>query len=100
MEMERVKKWLKMLHSWTSSGTQDKLRKRVFKGVPDKLRGQVWSRMLNLATVRKEQSGRYQVRHLLVILRSNGLKLVQFKLRLSLAGKVWCKLLVSISREK
>jgi hypothetical protein len=60
--MERVKKWLKMLRFWDSSATKDKLRKRVFKGVPNSLRGQVWSRMLNLPTVREEQSGKYQVR--------------------------------------
>ncbi|XP_054289310.1 USP6 N-terminal-like protein isoform X1 [Macrosteles quadrilineatus] len=60
VEVERVKKWLKMLHNWNTSATRDKLRKRVFKGVPDKLRGQVWSKMLNLSTAREEQSGKYQ----------------------------------------
>lgn len=61
VEVERDKKWLKMLHNWNTSATRDKLRKRVFKGVPNKLRGQVWSKMLNLPTVREEQSGKYQV---------------------------------------
>lgn len=61
LEMERVKKWLKMLRSWDSSATKEKLRKRVYKGVPNSLRGQVWSKMLNLPTVREEQSGKYQV---------------------------------------
>ncbi|XP_054274539.1 TBC1 domain family member 10B-like isoform X2 [Macrosteles quadrilineatus] len=60
VEVERVKKWLKMLHNWNTNATRDKLRKRVFKGVPDKLRGQVWSKMLNLSTAREEQSGKYQ----------------------------------------
>lgn len=59
--MERIKKWVKMVHNWDSSATRDKLRKRVYKGVPDSLRGQVWSKMLNLETVRKEQTGKYQV---------------------------------------
>lgn len=61
LEMERVKKWLKMTTNWNSASTRDKLRKRVFKGVPDSMRGRVWSRMLNLATVGKEQSGVYRV---------------------------------------
>lgn len=60
VEMERVKKWVKMLRSWDSSATRDKLRKRVYKGVPDSLRGQAWSKMLNLSTVREEQTGKYQ----------------------------------------
>lgn len=61
IEMERVKKWVKMLRKWDQVSTSDKLRRRVYKGVPDSLRGQVWSRMLNLPTVREEQSGKYQV---------------------------------------
>lgn len=62
VEMERVKKWVKMLRNWDSSATRDKLRKRVYKGVPDSLRGQAWSKMLNLSTVREEQTGKYQVK--------------------------------------
>lgn len=60
IEMERVKKWVKMLRKWDQASTSDKLRRRVYKGVPNSLRGQVWSRMLNLPTVREEQSGKYQ----------------------------------------
>uniref|UniRef100_A0A1B6DWH4 USP6 N-terminal-like protein n=1 Tax=Clastoptera arizonana TaxID=38151 RepID=A0A1B6DWH4_9HEMI len=60
LERERAKKWCKMLQNWESSSTKDKLRKRVYKGIPDSLRGQVWKRILNLATIREEQSGKYE----------------------------------------
>jgi hypothetical protein len=60
--MERVKKWLKMLKNWESMSTTEKLRRRIYKGIPNSLRGQVWSQLLNLETVREEQEGKYEVR--------------------------------------
>jgi hypothetical protein len=60
--MERVKKWLKMLKHWESVATSEKLRRRIYKGIPDSLRGQVWSRLLNLERIREEQQGKYEVR--------------------------------------
>jgi len=51
IEMERVKKWLKMLSKWSSKDTSEKLRKRVFKGIPDKLRSKVWMKLLNIENV-------------------------------------------------
>jgi len=62
LEMEREKKWLKMLKSWNNVSTSEKLRRRIYKGIPEKLRGQVWSRLLNIETVREEQRGKYEVR--------------------------------------
>lgn len=59
--MERVKKWVKMLHQWKDTCSSDKLRRRVFKGIPNSLRGDAWSKMFNLATVKQEQSGKYEV---------------------------------------
>lgn len=59
--MERVKKWLKMMKQWEQIKDNEKLRRRVFKGIPNSLRGQVWSRMLNLDRVKGEQTGKYQV---------------------------------------
>lgn len=41
IEMERVKKWLKMLNSWNSKKTVEVLHRRIYKGIPDKLRAQV-----------------------------------------------------------
>jgi hypothetical protein len=60
--MERVKKWLKMLKNWESMSTSEKLRRRIYKGIPNSLRGQVWSQLLNLETIREEQRGKYEVR--------------------------------------
>lgn len=41
IEMERVKKWLKMVKSWNTKETAEKLHKRIYKGIPDKLRSEV-----------------------------------------------------------
>ncbi|KAJ9600546.1 hypothetical protein L9F63_026315, partial [Diploptera punctata] len=60
IEMERVKKWLKMLKNWESMSTSEKLRRRIYKGIPNSLRGQVWSQLLNLQTVKEEQQGKYE----------------------------------------
>lgn len=60
IELERVKKWLKMLDKWQAKDTQEKVRRRVFKGVPDKLRSKVWSRLLNLDQVMRDQKGVYE----------------------------------------
>jgi hypothetical protein len=62
VEMERVKKWLKMLKNWESMSTTEKLRRRIYKGIPNSLRGQVWGQLLNLETIREEQQGKYEVR--------------------------------------
>jgi hypothetical protein len=62
LEMDREKKWLKMLKNWDHFSTSEKLRRRIYKGIPEKLRGQVWSRLLNVETVREEQRGKYEVR--------------------------------------
>lgn len=41
IEMERVKKWLKMTAKWEDRKTLDVLHKRVYKGIPDKVRPRV-----------------------------------------------------------
>lgn len=41
IEMERVKKWLKMTSRWEDRKTIESLHKRVYKGIPDKVRSQV-----------------------------------------------------------
>jgi hypothetical protein len=61
IEAERAKKWVKMLKNWETPSTAEKLKKRIYKGVPDSLRGEVWSHMLNLARIREEQQGKYEV---------------------------------------
>ena len=68
LEVAREKKWLDMLPKWEKirAGKDKKLaekfRKRVYKGIPDKLRGVVWTRMLNVAKLKQERPGMYEVR--------------------------------------
>lgn len=68
LELEREKKWLKMLRQWdaVSSLRNDKIKRRIYKGVPNSVRGRLWSRMLRLDTVREEQQGKYQVNELIL----------------------------------
>ncbi|XP_035890824.1 uncharacterized protein LOC118502586 isoform X1 [Anopheles stephensi] len=68
IEMGRVKKWLKLLglssppikRSWDDKAVQAKVRKRVFKGIPEKIRGKVWCKLLNLEQVMKAEEGKYK----------------------------------------
>uniref|UniRef100_A0A182NFV6 Rab-GAP TBC domain-containing protein n=1 Tax=Anopheles dirus TaxID=7168 RepID=A0A182NFV6_9DIPT len=68
IEMERVKKWLKLLgfssqpgkRSWEDKAVQAKVRKRVFKGIPEKVRGKVWCKLLNLKVVMEGEPGKYK----------------------------------------
>lgn len=60
IEMERVKKWVKMHKKWDSKDTVEKLRTRVFKGIPDKLRPQIWIKLLNLEKTMSENKNVYQ----------------------------------------
>lgn len=41
IEMERVKKWLKMLAKWEDKKTKEVTHRRIYKGIPDKLRSRV-----------------------------------------------------------
>ncbi|XP_078663036.1 uncharacterized protein LOC144906542 isoform X2 [Branchiostoma floridae x Branchiostoma belcheri] len=60
LEVERVPKWLKMLKNWDKYVNSDKLHKRVYKGIPHSLRGEVWSRLLDIAKIKQEQDGIYE----------------------------------------
>ncbi|XP_055694336.1 USP6 N-terminal-like protein [Lutzomyia longipalpis] len=60
IELERVKKWLKMLNKWNSRETAEKLHSRVYKGIPDKLRSKVWVKLLNLEEVMAKQKDVYK----------------------------------------
>uniref|UniRef100_A0A1I8PEW5 Rab-GAP TBC domain-containing protein n=1 Tax=Stomoxys calcitrans TaxID=35570 RepID=A0A1I8PEW5_STOCA len=46
IELERDKKWHKMLADWNPR--HEKLRKRVFKGIPDRMRWPAWKKLLNV----------------------------------------------------
>ncbi|XP_053690506.1 uncharacterized protein LOC128739134 [Sabethes cyaneus] len=65
IEMERVKKWLKMLNKWSDKSTLAKLHKRVYKGIPDSLRSQVWCKLLNLKEIMKDAKNRNKYQEML-----------------------------------
>ncbi|UYV68792.1 RN-tre [Cordylochernes scorpioides] len=58
-ENERLQKWIKMMKQWEKYSGTDKLRRRVYKGIPNALRGEFWARLLNVANIKREQEGKY-----------------------------------------
>ena len=56
---QRALKWNKMLTKWTNVVNTPVMRRRVFKGVPDSVRLEVWKRFLDLTEIQKE--GQYEV---------------------------------------
>ncbi len=42
--------------------------RRIYKGIPDSLRGVIWSKLLDIERMKQEQSGVYEVRLLFVLL--------------------------------
>lgn len=91
-EIERVEKWLKMVKNWNRYHNSEKvsattfwllqaqiidpnpmilvqvcvfemqMMKRVYKGIPLQLRGQVWALLLELDKVKQQNEGKYEVR--------------------------------------
>ncbi|KAJ1178803.1 hypothetical protein NDU88_004045 [Pleurodeles waltl] len=59
-EIERVDKWLKMLKKWTKYKNSEKMFRRVYKGIPLQVRGQVWSLLLDIETLKTENEGKYE----------------------------------------
>ena len=37
------------------------VNRRIYKGIPDSLRGEVWYRLLDIGRVKQEQNGVYEV---------------------------------------
>ncbi|XP_052899449.1 USP6 N-terminal-like protein isoform X2 [Anopheles moucheti] len=60
IEMERLKKWVKMNKNWTSAATKENLRRRVMKGIPDRMRSPIWRKLLELDRQIMENSGMYE----------------------------------------
>uniref|UniRef100_A0AAG5CQZ5 Rab-GAP TBC domain-containing protein n=1 Tax=Anopheles atroparvus TaxID=41427 RepID=A0AAG5CQZ5_ANOAO len=68
VELEREKKWVKLLGNpmhppkrpWHDRVVQAKVRKRAFKGIPEKVRGLVWRKLLKLEEVMKRGEGKYK----------------------------------------
>ncbi|KAJ8965107.1 hypothetical protein NQ317_005368 [Molorchus minor] len=48
IEVERQKKWVKMLKNWNSPAVKEKLHSRVYKGIPDSLRTDAWCKLLEV----------------------------------------------------
>ncbi|KAM9373064.1 uncharacterized protein LRP34_007500 [Phaethornis superciliosus] len=59
-EIERVDKWIKMLKKWSKYRNSDKMCRRVYKGIPLQVRGQVWSLLLDVEKMKKENEGKYE----------------------------------------
>ncbi|XP_067090424.1 USP6 N-terminal-like protein [Osmerus mordax] len=60
LEIERVDKWVKMVKKWDKYRNSEKMTKRVYKGIPLQLRGQVWALLLDIEKVKQENSGKYE----------------------------------------
>nr|CAH7754748.1 unnamed protein product [Callosobruchus chinensis] len=59
IEIERQRKWLKMIKNWDSTNTKEKLASRVYKGIPNSLRSDVWCKLLQIENIKKENKGKY-----------------------------------------
>ncbi|XP_064538147.1 USP6 N-terminal-like protein isoform X2 [Drosophila montana] len=57
IELERDKKWVKMLNHWPPP--QEKLHKRVYKGIPDRMRWPAWKQLLNVQHSMETNAGVY-----------------------------------------
>ncbi|XP_066524288.1 USP6 N-terminal-like protein isoform X2 [Hoplias malabaricus] len=60
LELERIEKWVKMLKSWDKYKNSDKLVRRIYKGIPLQLRGQVWGLLLDVHKVKDEKKDFYE----------------------------------------
>ncbi|XP_057179789.1 USP6 N-terminal-like protein isoform X2 [Triplophysa rosa] len=60
LEIERTAKWLKMLKSWEKYKNSDKLVRRIYKGIPLQLRGQVWCLLLDVPKIKEEKKDFYE----------------------------------------
>ncbi|KAM9302158.1 uncharacterized protein PAF06_015432 [Gastrophryne carolinensis] len=59
-EIERVDKWLKMLKKWPKYRNSEKMFRRVYKGIPLQVRGQVWSLLMDVEAKKSENEGKYE----------------------------------------
>ncbi|XP_029317889.1 LOW QUALITY PROTEIN: USP6 N-terminal-like protein [Cottoperca gobio] len=60
LEVERTSKWLKMIKSWDKYKNSEKLVRRVYKGIPLKLRGDVWCLLLDIPKIKEEKKDFYE----------------------------------------
>ncbi|CRK98358.1 CLUMA_CG011718, isoform A [Clunio marinus] len=61
VEIQRAQKWLKMHKSFEKfrNYNREKLQRRIFKGIPDKLRGAIWLKLLQVEKQMKDNPGVY-----------------------------------------
>jgi USP6 N-terminal-like protein len=69
---QREKKWIKMLTKWNSKSTKEKLQKRIYKGIPDKVRNAVWPKLLNLSEVMGDNKNKNTYQGMLKLAREHG----------------------------
>lgn len=60
IERIREQKWLKMIYNWDKV-SPDKLKRRVYKGIPNSLRGKVWAKLLRVDQLTDDQKNQYKV---------------------------------------
>lgn len=60
MEVERTAKWLKMMKSWDKYKNSEKLVRRIYKGIPLQLRGEVWCLLLDVPKIKEEKKDFYE----------------------------------------
>ncbi|CAG0914505.1 unnamed protein product [Notodromas monacha] len=60
VEVQREKKWRKMLEDWSKYRGTEKLNKRIYKGIPNSLRGRVWGELLRVPDLQREQRNKYE----------------------------------------
>ncbi|XP_029350793.1 USP6 N-terminal-like protein isoform X3 [Echeneis naucrates] len=59
-EVERTTKWLKMMKSWDKYKNSEKLVRRIYKGIPLQLRGEVWCLLLDIPKIKEEKKDFYE----------------------------------------
>ncbi|XP_004588574.2 USP6 N-terminal-like protein isoform X2 [Ochotona princeps] len=59
LEIERTAKWLKMLKGWEKYKNTEKFHRRIYKGIPLQLRGEVWALLLEIPKMKEETKDLY-----------------------------------------
>jgi len=59
IERIREQKWLKMIQNWDKVPSE-KLKRRVYKGIPNSLRGKVWAKLLRVDQLTDDQKNKYK----------------------------------------
>lgn len=61
LEISRRDKWIKLLGNWDHYVQDEpkKLRRRIYKGIPNAVRGKAWCCLLGVQQLQQQQDGRY-----------------------------------------